>query len=63
MIITHFEDVLSDTGKLGVLLTACLPMLMDTGGNCGAQSSTLVIRGLALGEDRAYRGLSVDSAA
>ena len=50
MIITHFEDVLSDTGKLGVLLTACLPMLMDTGGNCGAQSSTLVIRGLALGE-------------
>ena len=48
MIITHFEDVLSDTGKLGVLLTACLPMLMDTGGNCGSQSSTLVIRGLAL---------------
>lgn len=52
MIITHFEDVLSDTGKLGVLLTACLPMLMDTGGNCGSQSSTLVIRGLALGEVR-----------
>ena len=50
MIITHFEGVLSDTGKLGVLLTACLPMLMDTGGNCGAQASTLVIRGLALGE-------------
>ena len=50
MIITHFEGVLSDAGKLGVLLTACLPMLMDTGGNCGAQASTLVIRGLALGQ-------------
>ena len=25
-------------------------MLMDTGGNCGAQTSTLIIRGLALGE-------------
>ena len=50
LIITHFEGVLSSTGKLGVLLTACLPMLMDTGGNCGAQASTLVIRGLALGQ-------------
>ncbi len=50
LIITHFEGVLSDAGKLGVLLTASLPMLMDTGGNCGAQASTLVIRGLALGE-------------
>ncbi len=25
-------------------------MLMDTGGNSGSQSSTLVIRGIALGE-------------
>ena len=25
-------------------------MLMDTGGNAGSQSSTLIIRGLALGE-------------
>ena len=25
-------------------------MLMDTGGNCGAQSSTMIIRGLALDE-------------
>ena len=25
-------------------------MLMDTGGNSGSQSSTLIIRGLALGE-------------
>ena len=50
MIITHFSDVLSTTGRLGVLLTACLPMLMDTGGNCGSQSSTLVIRSMALGQ-------------
>lgn len=32
------------------LLVAFLPMLMDTGGNCGAQSSTMIIRGLALDE-------------
>ncbi len=31
-------------------LTACIPMLMDTGGNAGNQVSTLVIRGLALGD-------------
>ena len=29
---------------------AFIPMLMGTGGNCGSQSSTTVIRGLALGE-------------
>lgn len=50
MIITHFEDVLSAAAGVGVALTACIPMLMDTGGNCGAQASTLAIRGLALGE-------------
>lgn len=27
-----------------------IPMLMGTGGNCGSQSSTLIIRGLAVGE-------------
>lgn len=39
-------------GKLSMIagLTACIPMLMDTGGNCGNQVSTLVIRGLALGD-------------
>ncbi|MBQ4349341.1 MAG: magnesium transporter [Clostridia bacterium] len=31
-------------------LTACIPMLMGTGGNSGNQASTLIIRGLALGE-------------
>ncbi len=44
-IIENFED------KLALIagLTACIPMLMDTGGNSGNQVSTLVIRGLALG--------------
>lgn len=32
------------------LLISFMPMIMDTGGNCGAQSSTLVIRGMALRE-------------
>ena len=31
-------------------LTACIPMLMDTGGNAGNQTSTMIIRGLARGE-------------
>lgn len=34
------------------MLIACLPMLMDTGGNCGAQTSTMVIRGMAVDEMR-----------
>jgi magnesium transporter len=45
-IIKRFEDVLQTV----VLLAAFIPMLMDTGGNAGSQSSTLIIRGLALGE-------------
>ena len=44
-IITSFEDKLA----VYTALTACIPMLMDTGGNAGNQVSTLVIRGLALG--------------
>ena len=32
------------------LLVSFIPMLMDTGGNCGSQSSTLIIRGLALSQ-------------
>ena len=38
-ILGHYEDAM-----------AVIPMLMGTGGNCGSQSSTLVIRGLAVGE-------------
>lgn len=45
-IIKRFEDVLQSV----VVLAAFIPMLMDTGGNAGSQSSTLIIRGLALGE-------------
>ncbi len=50
LIIQHFEDTLKNLKEIGVMLTACIPMLMGTGGNCGSQSSTLVIRGLAVGE-------------
>ena len=32
------------------ILVAFMPMLMDTGGNCGSQTSTLIIRGLATDE-------------
>lgn len=46
MIIRKYEEVLQSA----VMLAAFIPMLMDTGGNAGAQSSTLVIRGMALGE-------------
>ena len=49
MIITHYEDVLK-ASAIGVILMSSIPMLMDTGGNCGSQTSVLVIRGLALGE-------------
>lgn len=45
-IIEGFENKLATI----VGLTAAIPMLMDTGGNCGNQVSTLVIRGLALGD-------------
>ena len=45
-IIQRFDDVIQAV----VILASFIPMLMDTGGNAGSQSSTLVIRGLALGE-------------
>ena len=45
-IIGHYEDILSAV----VVLAVSIPLLMDTGGNAGSQSATLVIRGLALGE-------------
>ena len=46
MIITSFEDALAAY----VVLTAFIPMLMDTGGNSGSQASVTVIRSLSLGE-------------
>jgi magnesium transporter len=45
-IISGFEDALAVLPAL----VAFIPMLMDTGGNAGSQSSTLIIRGMALGE-------------
>ena len=34
----------------GIILTACMPMLMGTGGNAGSQASAMIIRGLAVKE-------------
>ena len=45
-IISSFESALA----AATILTAYIPMLMDTGGNCGSQASVTVIRGLSLGE-------------
>ncbi len=46
MIISGFEDALAKI----TCLAAFIPMLMDTGGNSGSQSSVTVIRALSLGE-------------
>lgn len=46
MIISGFEQKLAAY----VVLTAFIPMLMDTGGNSGSQASVTIIRGLSLGE-------------
>ena len=46
LIITGFENALAAQ----VVLTAFIPMLMDTGGNSGSQASVTVIRALSLGE-------------
>jgi magnesium transporter len=45
-IISRFENALA----ILPVLVAFIPMLMDTGGNAGSQSSTLIIRGMAVGE-------------
>lgn len=45
-IIASFEDAL----KVCTVLTAFIPMLMDTGGNAGGQASVTIIRGLSLNE-------------
>ena len=45
-IITGYESVLASS----VILSSFFPILMDTGGNAGSQSSTLIIRGMAVGE-------------
>lgn len=45
-IMGHYSEVLEST----IILSVFIPMLMDTGGNSGNQSSTLVIRALAVGD-------------
>lgn len=45
-IIQKYERALESV----VALTVFIPMLMSTGGNAGSQASTLIIRGIALGE-------------
>ncbi|MCR5293949.1 MAG: magnesium transporter [Lachnospiraceae bacterium] len=45
-IITSYEAALASH----VILTAYIPMLMDTGGNAGSQASVSIIRGLSLNE-------------
>ncbi len=47
-IIKKYNDMLSSV----VILATFIPMLMDSAGNAGSQSSTLIIRGLALDEIR-----------
>lgn len=46
LIITHYEKAFDAVP----LLVSFIPMLMGTGGNCGSQSSTLIIRGIAIDE-------------
>ena len=45
-IISSFEEAFTVIPAL----VAFIPMLMDTGGNCGSQTSTLTIRGMSLGQ-------------
>lgn len=54
-IIRQYENALQSV----MVLASFIPMLMDTGGNSGSQSSTLVIRGMALGEIQLSDALKV----
>lgn len=45
-ILTHYENAFAAIP----LLVAFVPMVMGTGGNCGSQSSTMIIRGMATDE-------------
>ena len=48
MISTQFEAQIA----MIPMLVSFMPMVMGTGGNCGSQSSTLIIRGMAIEEIR-----------
>lgn len=45
-IITKYEEAFA----VLPILVSFIPMIMGTGGNCGSQTSTLIIRGLSIGE-------------
>ena len=45
-ILVNYENAL----QVVPLLVSFVPMLMDTSGNCGNQSSTMIIRGMAVGD-------------
>ena len=45
-ILTYYEEAFAAVP----ILVAFIPMIMGTGGNCGSQSSTLIIRGMATDE-------------
>ncbi|MBQ6078110.1 MAG: magnesium transporter [Clostridia bacterium] len=52
LVINHFSNLMSVEFQsfISAMLLACIPMLMDTGGNAGNQASVTIIRGLSLGE-------------
>ena len=52
LVINHFSNLMSEQFLpfISAMLLACIPMLMDTGGNAGNQTSVTIIRGLSLGE-------------
>ena len=52
LVINHFSNLMSVQFQsfISAMLLACIPMLMDTGGNAGNQASVTVIRGISLGE-------------
>ena len=54
-IIKKYESALQSA----MVLASFIPMLMDTGGNAGSQSSALIIRGLALGDMKPHDILKV----
>ncbi|NLD58608.1 MAG: magnesium transporter [Clostridiales bacterium] len=49
-VIQGYQGFLLTSGALGILVVSSMPLLMDAGGDCGSQSSTMIIRAIALGE-------------
>ncbi len=49
LIINKNEETLN-LPVIGIILTGCIPLLMDTGGNAGSQASVTIIRSLAIGD-------------